>query len=279
MFSASEASLQEAFLAACRGELEALKPGNVHIHSEGHGMSVADFLRSAEAAAAPLCRSGIGVGRRIRDAVEASWNIVPMNTNLGILLLASPLVAAAELPGGSLLDRVEQILAALTIEDARHAFAAIARANPAGLGHVEAEDVASQPTVTLRQAMALAADRDLIARQYASSYHEVFAVGVARIMECRWRHEAPSWATTLSYLDFLGDFPDSHIARKFGSGTAETVRREAAELRRRLPADREKAFAALLEFDRALKARGLNPGTSADLTVASLLAAALDAKV
>src|SRR5215469_5672761 len=172
MSSPFEAQRRAAFLGACRAELAALKPGNVHIHGDGHGMSVADFLRSAEAAAPPLCGTGIGVGRRIRDAVEASWNAVPMNTNLGILLLAAPLLAAAELGDGDLGGRVERVLAALTIEDARHAFVAIARANPAGLGRVEAEDVAGEPTVTLRQAMALAADRDLIARQYALGYRE-----------------------------------------------------------------------------------------------------------
>src|SRR5262249_34520653 len=111
----------------------------------------------------------------------------------------------------------------------------------------------------------------------ALGYREIFGIGVARIAECR--HEEASWTTTLVYLDFLGDVPDSHIARKFGAATAETVRQEAAGVRRNLPADREAAFGALLEFDRSLKARRLNPGTSADLTVASLLAAALDAKV
>jgi triphosphoribosyl-dephospho-CoA synthase len=35
---------------------------------------------------------------------------------------------------------------------------------------------------------------------------------------------------------------------------------------------------ALAAFDRTLKAQGLNPGTSADMTVASLFAAALDEK-
>ncbi len=279
MSSLSETQLQAAFVAACRAELEALKPGNVHVHGEGHGMSVADFMRSAEAAAPPLCRGGAGVGRRIHDAVEASWAVVPMNTNLGILLLSAPLLAAAESRGRDLAQRVERVLAALTVEDARDTFAAIARANPAGLGRVEAEDVAGEPTVTLRRAMTLAAERDLIARQYASSYRDVFAVGVARIAECGRRGEEPRWTATLAYLDFLGDFPDSHIVRKFGVATAEMVRHEAAELRRGLPADREAAFAALLEFDRSLKARGLNPGTSADLTVASLLAFALSAKV
>ena len=39
--------LADAFKAACMAELEALKPGNVHIFADGHGMTVQDFMASA----------------------------------------------------------------------------------------------------------------------------------------------------------------------------------------------------------------------------------------
>jgi len=265
-------ALRRAFLAACRAELEALKPGNVHVYGDGHGMTVDDFRRSAGAAAPALCRSGNSVGRRIRDAVEASWTTVPRNTNLGIILLAAPLIAAAEEGEGTLRDRVSRVLAALTVTDAEDCFAAIARANPAGLGRVPAQDVADTPTVTLREAMSLAAGRDLVARQYATDYRDLFAIGVSRIAESRLHRYSATWTTTLVFLDFLAAFPDSHVARKYGADTAESVRREAEGLRKRLPEDPEAAFPMLLAFDRSLKERGINPGTSADLTVASLLA-------
>ena len=42
--------ISAAFLAACRAELDALKPGNVHRHSAGHGMQVAHFERAENAA-------------------------------------------------------------------------------------------------------------------------------------------------------------------------------------------------------------------------------------
>ena len=41
------------------------------------------------------------------------------------------------------------------------------------MGRTAEQDVADEPTVTLREAMALAADRDLVARQYAGGYREV----------------------------------------------------------------------------------------------------------
>jgi triphosphoribosyl-dephospho-CoA synthase len=263
--------LRGAFLASCRAELIALKPGNVHVHAAGHDMTVEDFLRSAEAASGPLCQPSRMIGARIRAAVEASWAAVACNTNLGIVLLAAPIIAAAEQGSGPLEPRLRAVLDALTVEDAREAYAAILRANPGGLGRAPSQDVAAPPTVTLREAMRLAADRDLVARQYATGYADVFAVGIPRIVQERGRND-PAWTTTLVFLDYLAGFPDSHIARKFDLETAEAVRNEAARLRQNLPTTRADAFRVLLDFDRVLKERGLNPGTSADLTVASLLA-------
>jgi triphosphoribosyl-dephospho-CoA synthase len=273
MCSLSEEALRRAFLAACRAELHAPKPGNVHVHADGHGMSVDDFLRSAEAASVPLCRPGRRVGARIRDAVEASRAAVDCNTNLGIVLLAAPLLAAAE-RGGALRAALTRVLDELTIDDARDAFAAIARANPAGLGRVPEQDVAAPPTTTLREAMQLAADRDLVARQYATGYADIFAVGVARLA-CKAKRIGAR-TTTDVFLDYLTRFPDSHIARKFGLATADAVRAEAVQLRSALTGRTDDGFPLLLAFDASLKERGLNPGTSADLTVASLLAFELE---
>ncbi len=268
-------ALRRAFLYACRTELEALKPGNVHVHAAGHGMTVRDFHLSAEAAAGPLCVRGATVGTRIRAAVEASWAAVPLNTNLGIVLVAAPLLCAAERGTGGLRARLSMILKELTVSDATDAFAAIRRANPGGLGRAEAQDVGTAPTVTLLEAMRLAADRDLIARQYATEYADVFATGVRRIAIARRTGHTPDWIATLVFLDFLRGFRDSHIARKFGPETAEQVRLEAEHIHQMLSEDAADALPRLAAFDRSLKERGLNPGTSADLTVASLLASEL----
>jgi triphosphoribosyl-dephospho-CoA synthase len=265
-------ALRHAFLRACRAELEALKPGNVHVHGDGHGMTVQDFLASADAAAGPLCAPGRPVGARIRAAVEASWAAVPTNTNLGILLLAAPLLAAAEAGADVLRSPLATVLRQLTVADAVDAFAAIRRANPGGLGRSDQQDVGTDPTVTLLEAMRLAADRDLIARQYATDYAEVFSTGVPRIEAGRRAGQSPTRTTTLVFLDFLAGFPDSHIARKFGLPAAEGVRAEAERLRGSLPETGNEGFSMLLAFDRSLKEHGLNPGSSADLTVASLLA-------
>jgi triphosphoribosyl-dephospho-CoA synthase len=269
------AALRCAYLDACTMELRALKPGNVHVHAAGHGMTAADFERSAEVSVEPLTATAMPVGRRIRDAVAATRAAVGCNTNLGIVLLAAPLIAAAETAAcGGLRPALATSLAQLTVADAVLAYEAIRLAAPAGLGAAPDQDVAATPDVDLRQAMMLAAGRDRVARQYANDYADVFDVGVAGLARAGRAGAAPDWATSLTYLDFLVAFPDSHVQRKHGKAAAERVRKEAVELRRAVGSrPREDAMAALLAFDRRLKSAGLNPGTSADLTVASLLAA------
>ena len=90
--------IARSFLDACLAELEALKPGNVHRQGAGHGMTVDDFVASAEAAAPVMGRQGLAVGERIKLAVEATQRAVSQNTNLGIILLATPLANAANAP-------------------------------------------------------------------------------------------------------------------------------------------------------------------------------------
>jgi len=51
------------------------------------------------------------------------------------------------------------------------------RASPGGLGRAERYDVFKPATVTLREAMAEAADRDRIARQYVTDFADVFGLG------------------------------------------------------------------------------------------------------
>lgn len=266
-------AVAELFKAVCRAEVMALKPGNVHVHAAGHGMTVEDFLRSAEAAAPEIARPDAPVGRRILCAVQATRSVVDCNTNLGILLLCAPLARAAELPAvRPLHDRLSAELAALTVEDAEAAFEAIRLASPGGLGCAAEHDVAGPATVDLRTAMAAARSRDRIATQYADGYRDVFDIGVARA-----RSMADSDAVTMAeavYLEFLTAFPDSHILRKHGEEVAASVLAEAREVRRQVATASSAALRRehLFVFDARLKWQGINPGTSADLTVASLFA-------
>lgn len=260
---------------ACNTELEAPKPGNVHVFAAGHGMAVGHFRRSAAVSAGPLARPGARVGERVLAAVQRTREAVGCNTNLGILLLAAPLAAAAEraTPAG-LADRVRAVLAECGRLDAADVYEAIRLASPGGLGRPGREDVAGAPTVGLIEAMALAADRDRIAWQYANGFREVFEVGVARLGAARARAWSWPWASVACHLRWLSLHPDSHVLRKHGAEVAESVRAAAAQVESGFEAcDNPALFAGeLLRFDNSLKRAGINPGTQADLTVASLFA-------
>jgi len=268
------AAVAAAFVAACRDELGAPKPGNVHVFADGHRMSVADFLRSADAAAGPLTETGARVGARILGAVAATRAMVGTNTNLGIILLCAPLAAAAELATTTLRDALAGVLENLDVADADLAFQAIALAAPGGLGHAERHDVHASATVTLSQAMAEAAERDRIAHQFSTGFEDIFDRGRACFDQAAARWRDPKWAALAVYLGFLAAFSDTHIVRRHGIAAAEDVRRTGQEFESRLQAsdDPTDLLADLLAWDTDLKQRGLNPGTSADLTVATLFA-------
>ncbi|OAM52882.1 triphosphoribosyl-dephospho-CoA synthase [Methylovorus sp. MM2] len=268
-------SISEAYKNACLAELSALKPGNVHIFADGHGMVVQDFVKSAEASSIAISIPELSVGARIKSAIDATWDAVSCNTNLGIVLLAAPLIQAYSSNTQSTLRiTLQSVLSGLTVEDASLAYEAILRASPAGLGGSDQHDVRELPQVTLLEAMRAAKDRDLIAMQYANGYQDIFEFGVTHYQRALQQWGQPVWAVTAVYLAFLSHFPDSHIARKYGLDAAKQVMAEAAQ--------QAKAFAGfenpkkyqreLLRFDADLKQRKLNPGTSADMTVATIFA-------
>ena len=261
-----------AFEQACRDELAAPKPGNVHVFADGHRMTAGDFERSAAAAAGPLSARHTRVGHRIFGAIEATFAAVGSNTNLGIVLLCAPLAVAAEPNPHDLRSSLACVLRDLDLEDAEFAFRAIARANPGGLGHVEKHDVSEPASVTLRGAMEEAADRDRIALQYVTDFSDIFGLGEQSLAAALAFSLDMRRATVLTYLGFLAAFPDSHILRKQGAVTAEQVRQDAAKIHAKAQTVRrlDEVLPTLLDWDAALKRAGVNPGTSADLTVATL---------
>jgi triphosphoribosyl-dephospho-CoA synthase len=280
MKSALSERARGAFLQACALDVAVRKPGNVSADSPGHGMQASQFIASAQAAAGPLFSSGASVGARIEGAVAATLAVAGCNTNLGIVLLCAPLARLVDLeprlPDDDDAWRagLTRVLAALDVDDAAAAYRAISAAQPGGLGRSDAQDVREPPTVTLLQAMRIAAPRDRIARQYADRYADLFETGLSALSAAGCGSQDRSVSTSAVqalYLAFLGRFPDSHIVRKHGAALAQDVTNEARLWLSRaesgeIVAD-DPAFAA---WDASLKARGLNPGTSADLTVASL---------
>jgi triphosphoribosyl-dephospho-CoA synthase len=273
---------------ACVLEATAPKPGNVSPGRPFADMRYEDFLLSAQAIARPLEGAGRRpLGETILLAVEATASCTRANTNLGIVLLLAPLARAAVLlldsPPPPERDRrlrnlraaVAGVLADTTVEDARNTYRAIRLANPGGLGTVEEQDVTAEPTVTLLEAMRLAADRDGIAREYASSYERTFDRGVPALLNARADGLVMNDAIVEAYLTLLADTPDTHIARRGGDTLARRVSQSAADALSAGGVRSDEGRLRIAAMDASLRdPRNLaNPGTAADLTAAAIFAA------
>jgi triphosphoribosyl-dephospho-CoA synthase len=264
---------------ACLLEVSAPKPGNVSPGRHFHDTRYEDFLASAVAIGPALAAAGDRtLGATILAAVDATARWSRSNTNLGIILLLAPLARAAIRNGGSLRDGVREVLAATTVADAAEVYTAIRRARPGGLGAAAAEDVAAAPSVTLRDAMALAAERDSVAREYATGFDITFGIGAPALRAARRSGLDWSDAVVETYLRVLAVVPDTHIARKLGPAVAEAVSRRAREVEQAGGARSEDGRRALAAFDAELRGptNSHNPGTTADLTCAALFVVILE---
>lgn len=264
---------------ACILEATARKPGNVHRFRDFDGAHYLDFLLSAAVIGDVLNFAMIqehGVGVAVFETVAATQRVVGHNTNLGMVLLLAPLAGSA--PGGPLRAGLGRVLASLTVADAIAVYQAIRLARPGGLGEAAEQDVSGVPTVTLREAMRLAADRDLIARQYVNDYAEVFEVALPALRRGIEGGRGLETAIIGAQLELMAACPDTLIARKRGAGTAaESSRRARAVLDAGWP-EASGSASLLAGLDTWLREDGhaRNPGTTADLLCAALYAALYD---
>lgn len=285
--------------AACIWEATSRKPGNVHRFADFHDTSYLDFTFSALALAEVLTWTGpreqlYRFGSQVLQAVYTTKALVGRNTNLGIVLATLPLARANErktppsslnmpLRGGvyDMRAGVRQILDRLSIQDAKEVYSAIRAASPGGLGDAPEQDVRTEPTVTLLEAMKLAADRDLIARQYANGFADVFDFGVPAFLAAFERFGCVEAAIIDCQLRWLAEYPDSLIARKNSLAVAEDVRRRATEVMQLGGIATPEGRAAGVALDKHLRSDGnkLNPGTTADLITACLFVALREGKV
>jgi triphosphoribosyl-dephospho-CoA synthase len=266
--------LEQQVTLACLLEVAAAKPGNVTPAHDFSDTTYADMVRSALALGPALARPRArarSVGELISDGVAATARVAGTNTNLGIVLLFAPLVRAAATRRDDETPRsaTQRILGQLDLADAVAAFPAIARARPSGLGDASRHDVRAPARVSLREAMAAAAHRDSIASEYTTGYAIVFDEGLPVLIDTL-RDGVPTLeAIVLLHVSLLASRPDTLIERKAGAAAARSV---TAGARNVLDGRR-----SLADFDASLRTpdHRLNPGTTADLVAATLLAALL----
>lgn len=292
-------SIDDRVVWACTLEATAPKFGNVHPTASFSNLCWNDFSRAASILARQI-ETGLTLQQNIgvivlRTSAECR-QVLDSNANLGIALLIAPLAVAlaknqrakcGDLSSG-MLDHsssdnqtsspnelrlaVREVLSALTPEDGRDVFHAIRLAAPGGLGsakEMDVNDTSDDQSIDLRQAMVLAADYDLIARQYANDFQELFA-GVVPILKHSINDVGDMlWGIREAQLRCLARWPDSLIARKCGIEKANEVQRKAQRI---LQLPQHERAVAEQEFDCWLRSEKnrLNPGTTADMIAAGL---------
>ena len=265
-----EWSLSQAICLACLWEATAAKPGNIHRAADFADMGFADMTTSAVAIAPPLARATHGIGPAILAATQAMHRSVGKNTHLGTILLLAPLASVAS--RDRFQEELAERLAGLDVADARAAYEAIRLAKPGGLGQVADQDVAGPPAVGLRDAMVMAADRDLIARQYATNFQTVLHDALPHLLH-RLREQIPlGIAIVDTHVFLMAGWPDSLIARKCGPETAAKSAYLAQRVLDAGPPLSEPYLQAAAELDFWLRSDShrRNPGTTADLIAATL---------
>jgi triphosphoribosyl-dephospho-CoA synthase len=260
-------------------EATAAKPGNVHPEASFEDLTYEDFVRSAVVAAPAFENAGErGVGATVLDAVQRTREAVGRNTNLGIALVLAPLAAV---PAETSLEQgIGQVLANLDVRDAEQVYEAIRLANPGGLGRVDMQDVSELPSVTLLEAMKMAADRDGIAAQYTSDFSTVFE-GAKRL--ARFEPFAERWEEAIVDLHvwLMAQFPDTLIARKCGPEVAAEAARFASMVLSAGGPQSAIGRSRMRYLDTWLRVNGnqRNPGTTADLVAGCLFAVLRDGLV
>lgn len=271
-----EKQLRNFYLHACEIELQAFKPGNVSVYSEGHDMTVEDFRISANVSALEITNPVYSLGEKIYYAVKATRNAVGCNTNLGIILLCAPMIQAAynKQANQTFQDALSALLKNTTVEDADWVFKAICLASPGGLGESDQEDVGQKSSTTLVEAMAIAQDRDRIALQFVTDFSDIFNFALIQYNKAQDLWGDQNWAAVAVYTALLSEYTDSHIERKYGKLYSALVHSLMSLANKELFNNNkpEDIIPLLQSIDQILKFKGINPGTTADLTVATVLA-------
>ena len=240
-------------------------------------MHVKDFFKSSLIISKCLTKNNLDLGRKILTSVNEIQDKIKKNTNLGIILMLSPIATVVQKEGiiskEELLKKIKSLIKKQNIKNSVPIFKAIALTSPGGLGFSKKYDVNKLPKTNLYKAMEYSKKRDLIARQYSNGFKDIFNIGVPAYKKFYNKWGRVNWALTGVYLTFLKKFNDSHITRNKGNKIATSVKKEAKKYYFFLKKNKNlmKIKKKLLIFDKKLKSKRINPGTIADLTVATLL--------
>lgn len=263
------------------------KPGNVHRTRNFDDMVFEDFIisgvvigetiREATTQAKSINDNyeSAELGRFILEAVKETDKWIANNTNLGIMMMCVPIACSAAISDS--FDEIQSNVGILmdntTVDDAVNLYDAINIADAGGMGDQEEFDVMSEKAKdelrannqTMFDVLKISAGWDRLANELTSSMPVCFDIGFPTFNELK--SESINKATVLTFLTILSQIPDTLISRKYGDEVAQSVSDKVKEL---LTFKDDDFLDKLNEFDDYLYENKFNPGTTADLTAASI---------
>jgi len=280
------------------------KPGNVHRTQNFPDMVFEDFLLSGIAIGETMTKAAkrglkyrdtpdkwekIGLGELILEAVTETDHWVAINTNLGIVMLTTPLSVVAGMSEeytvnwDTFRDKVDQIIKSTTPEDAVNLYKAINIADAGGMGEQEELDVAAESSlqklrddgVNMFDVLEISAPWDKLSYELTHKMPVTFNIGYPTFKEVKSEYQL-NQATVQTFLTILSRVPDTLISRKFGDKKAQEVSEQAKHILDQGGILTSEGRAVVEKFDQELIDRGLNPGTTADFTASSIMVSYLD---
>ncbi|MEZ6096636.1 MAG: triphosphoribosyl-dephospho-CoA synthase [Pirellulaceae bacterium] len=270
-------SLGQLVTLACNLECSIPKVGNVHRGADFESTTLYDFLVSGSVFGNMIdSEKSASLGKIILESVKATKRAVGQNTNLGIILLIAPLVNAHRGRPDQRLSSavVANVLKQATVDDTTLVFEAIRLAAAGGLGEVEENNVNDReyPQIDLLTAMQQASNRDLIARQFANGFADLFELVIPAIDRKLADGKGLPVAVHGAHIEILARLGDTLILRKCGQRAfdhAQMLAKKCVDAIRR--SESEFVFAAgELDFWLRSDSNRRNPGSTADLIAAAL---------
>ena len=266
--------LKSAYLFSCKKDIELIKPGSVNLLSSHKDTKAQDYLDSAILSSKELFNQNYSLGKRILESVNVTRSQVNVNTNLGIILLCAPVIQSyIDFNNLDLREGIKKALSTTSIKDTHDLCAAINISSPGGLGDSDMYDTASYPNASIKQIMDYSQEYDRISYQYSHNFSDIFDFIIPKLEFLNQRYESLDISLSLLFIEILAKIPDSHISRKFGDKIAKKTSNNAHDLLKILDREHDPDYLAkaLNNLDYEYKKKGINPGTTADLLVASLM--------
>jgi triphosphoribosyl-dephospho-CoA synthase len=270
------------------------KPGNVHRTRDFHDMVFEDFLISGivigdvvKEAATQAYKikqtknyNDAQLGKYILKAVKETDKWIANNTNLGIVMMIIPIAISGVMSNNlnELQNNIGLLMDNTTVNDAISLYKAINIAEAGGMGDQNEFDVSSDgfenellsKNQTMYDVLKISASWDCLANELTSKMPITFNIGFKTFTKYKKTYSINN-STVLTFLTILSNVPDTLISRKYDEKKAEEVSKLSKELLDTndffTPTFNEK----LRKFDDFLFENKLNPGTTADLTAASIM--------